>query len=110
MTRGKLCRERGVRNIGMLFPNYSHIHGLVADAAFSETGAFRVLPPIPGALLIEQLRHTVLDYLVDDEAITENFASKLLAWEHSGFSVDNKVRVGADEPEGRRQLVSSPVK
>ncbi|HEY5718819.1 MAG TPA: hypothetical protein VIW02_00405, partial [Gammaproteobacteria bacterium] len=46
----------------------------------------------------------VLDYLVDDEAITAEFAAKLLAWEHSGFSVDNSVRVGAQDAEGRRQL------
>ncbi len=79
-------------------------HVLVADGTFSENGVFRVLPPIPGALLVEQLRHAVLDYMVEDEAITEDFASKLLAWERSGFSVDNKVRVGANDPEGRRQL------
>ncbi len=63
-----------------------------------------MLPPIPSALLVEQLRHAVLDYLVEDEAITEDFTSKLLAWEHSGFSVDNKVRVGANDQKGRRQL------
>ncbi len=76
----------------------------MSDGVFFGSGAFRVLPPIPGALLVEQLRHAVLDYLIEDEAITEDFASKLWAWEHSGFSVDNKVRVGANDPEGRRQL------
>ena len=79
-------------------------HALVTDGAFSQSGTFRVLPPIPATLLVEQLRHAVLDYLVEDEAITEEFASKLLSWEHSGFSVDNKVHVGANDPEGRRQL------
>ena len=46
----------------------------------------------------------MLDNLVEDEAITEDFANKLLAWKHSGFSVDNKVRVGANDPERRRWL------
>ncbi len=59
-------------------------HALIADGAFSESGAFGLLPPILGALLVEQLRHAVLDYLREDEAITEDFASKLRAWEHSG--------------------------
>ena len=72
---------------------HPHIHALVSDGVFYRSGAIRVLPPIPGALLVEQLRHAVLDYLVEDEAITEDFANKLLAWKHSGFSVDNKVRV-----------------
>ncbi len=37
--------------------------------------SFRVLPPIPTVLLAEPLRHAVLDYLVEDEAITEEFAT-----------------------------------
>jgi hypothetical protein len=53
--------------------------------------SFWVLPPIPTGLLAEQLHHAVLDYLVEDGAITEAFAHRLLAWKHSGFSVDNTV-------------------
>ncbi len=64
--------------------------------------SFRVLPPIPTVLLAEPLRHAVLDYLVEDEAITEEFAHRLLSWKHSGFSVDNTVGVGANDPQGRR--------
>ncbi len=45
--------------------------------------------------------HAVLDYLVEDEAITEEFAHRLLSWKHSGFSVDNTVGVGANDPQGR---------
>ena len=80
------------------------IHALVADGVFVESGTFRVLPPIPTVLLAEPLRHAVLDYLVEDEAITEEFAHRLLSWKHSGFSVDNTVGVGANDPQGRRQL------
>ena len=64
--------------------------------------SFRVLPPIPTVLLAEPLRHAVLDYLVEDEAITEEFTHRLLSWKHSGFSVDNTVGVGANDPQGRR--------
>jgi hypothetical protein len=35
------------------------------------------LPPIPTGFLAEQLRHVVLDYLVEGEAITEEFALRL---------------------------------
>jgi hypothetical protein len=41
------------------------------------SGDFAVLPPIPTGLLAEQLRHVVLDYLVEGEAITEEFALRL---------------------------------
>ena len=30
------------------------------------------------------------------------FAHRLLSWKHSGFSVDNTVGVGANDPQGRR--------
>ena len=83
---------------------HPHIHALVADGVFSESGAFRVLPAIPPILLVGQLRHAVLDYLFEEEAITEDFAHKLLSWKHSGFSVDNKVRIRADDAEGCKQL------
>ncbi|MDP7152261.1 MAG: hypothetical protein QGI70_14995, partial [Paracoccaceae bacterium] len=82
----------------------NYLKALVADGVFVESGTFRVLPPIPTVLLAEPLRHAVLDYLVEDEAITEEFAHRLLSWKHSGFSVDNTVGVGANDPQGRRQL------
>jgi hypothetical protein len=44
-----------------------------------------VLPPIPTSLLAEQLCHAVLDYLVEDEAITEALAFRSF--------VDNKVYI-----------------
>ncbi len=40
-------------------------------------------------------------YLVEDEAITEEFAHRLLSWKHSGFSVDNTVGVAANDSQGR---------
>ena len=48
----------------------NYLKALVADGVFVESGTFRVLPPIPTVLLAEPLRHAVLDYLVEDEAIT----------------------------------------
>jgi len=94
-----------VQTFGNLVTFYPHTHALVSDGVFSESGAFRVLPPIPGTLLVEQLCHAVLDYLVEDEMMTDDFANMLLTWEQSGFSVDNKVRVEANDQKGRRQLV-----
>ncbi len=40
--------------------------------------AFATLPPIPKGLLVEQLRHAVRDYLVEDGVVTEEFSGKLL--------------------------------
>jgi len=93
-----------VQTFGDLVNFHPHIHALVADGVFAESGAFHVLPVVPPILLVGKLRHAVLDYLVEEEAITEDFAHKLLSWKHSGFSVDNKVCIRADDAEGRKQL------
>jgi hypothetical protein len=58
------------------FPYREYDHPRPTDGAFSGSGAFRVLPPIPAGLLVEQLRHVVLDYLLEDEPITEAFAAQ----------------------------------
>ncbi len=65
-----------VQTFGDLVTFHPHIHALVADGIFVESGTFRVLPPIPTVLLAEPLRHAVLDYLVEDKAITEEFAHR----------------------------------
>jgi len=54
-----------VQTFGDLVTFHPHIHALVADGVFVESGAFRVLLPIPTVLLAEPLRHAVLDYLVE---------------------------------------------
>jgi len=93
-----------LQTFGDLVTFYPHIHALLSDGVFSGSGAFHVLPPIPGTLLVEQLCRAVLDFLIENEAITEDFANKLLAWGHSWFSVDNRVHVGASDLESRCQL------
>ena len=77
---------------------------MVEDGVIFQNVVFQVLPPIPTVLSAEPLRHAVLNYLVEDEAITKEFAHRLLAWKHSGFSVDNTVGVGENDRQGRRQL------
>jgi hypothetical protein len=83
---------------------HPHIHAPVTDGVFDYDGTFRVLPPIPTKLLEQQLRRAVLEMLLADEAIDEDLVAKLLSWQHSGFSVDNQVRIEASDAEGRQQI------
>jgi hypothetical protein len=93
-----------VQTFGDLVTFHPHIHALVTDGVFDSDGAFRVLPPIPTELLEQQLRRAVLEMLLADEAIDEDLVAKLLSWQHSGFSVDNQVRIEAGDAQGRQQL------
>ncbi len=58
----------------------------------------------PEAALMQALREAVLNLLQERECITAEFAERLLAWRHSGFSVHNRVRVKAADGQGRKQL------
>src|SRR6056297_549079 len=43
--------------------------------------------------MVEVFRRRVIKLLVDHELLNENFARNLLSWKHSGFSIDNSVRI-----------------
>ncbi len=58
----------------------------------------------PEALLEGGFRRAVLDFLVVEQAISEELRSRMLGWRYSGFSVHNRVRVAADDAEGRKKL------
>lgn len=80
------------------------VHVLCADGVFKDNRVFHVLPPPPKELLVEQFRHDVLDFLVEEEAITDDLREHLLSWHYSGFSVHNNVKVKARDTEGQQQL------
>jgi hypothetical protein len=93
-----------VQTFGDLVNFHPHVHVLAADGVFRADGAFLELPPIPEALLEGGFRRAVLDFLVEERAISEELRSRMLGWRYSGFSVHNQVRVAADDAEGRKKL------
>jgi hypothetical protein len=71
---------------------------------FTLSRLVRPLRPAPRNLLAEGFRRAVLDFLVENEAVSEELRRRMLAWRHGGFSVHNEVRVAAEDAEGRRTL------
>ncbi|MFW5782898.1 MAG: transposase [Spirochaetota bacterium] len=43
--------------------------------------------------MVEVFRRRVIKLLVDCELLNEDFAGNLLSWKHSGFRIDNSVRI-----------------
>jgi hypothetical protein len=93
-----------VQTFGDLVNFNPHLHVLAADRAFLADGRFAALPPVPGNLLAAGFRRAVLDFLVKNEALADELRSRMLAWQHSGFSAHNEVRVPVDDGEGRKKL------
>ncbi len=45
-----------------------------------------------------------IDFLVKNEALSEELRARMLVWRHGGFSTHNEVRVAAGDTEGRTKL------
>jgi hypothetical protein len=46
----------------------------------------------------------MLEFLVNNDALSEELRSRMLGWRHVGFSAHNEVRVVAEDAEGRKKL------
>ena len=77
-----------------LRPN-AHWHALVLEGGFSPDGRFLFLPIHDTQKLTEIFRRAV---------ISGGFASALLCRRHTGISVDNRVRIGAEDHTARFAL------
>jgi len=93
-----------VQTFGDLVNFNPHLHVLAADGAFLPGGRFVARPPVPASLLAEGVRRAVLDFLVKNEALSEELRARMLGWRHGGFSVHNEVSVAAEDAEGRKTL------
>ncbi len=64
-----------------------HLHLVVAEGLFTAAGAFQAVDWFDAARLEEEFRRRVLLALHDEERLSPEGRERLLAWEHSGFSV-----------------------
>ena len=62
-----------------------HLHGLVADGSFDETGNFTPFTTLNTELMAEHFRDRVLAELVTRGLITDEVPAQILSQEHSGF-------------------------
>jgi hypothetical protein len=79
---------------------HPHRHGVISDGCFSQDGTLHPIPEVDTQKMMVLFRHKVFRMLLAEEKITETHVEKLLAWRHTGFSVD-----GGDWCQGRQ---SSP--
>jgi len=110
--RTTLCRKSGIPGIALAiqtFGDYAkwhpHIHALVADGLFTESGYFYVMPKVDTRPLAEVFRASVLKMLKDEGRLDDTLINKILTWRHnSGFSVHNEVRIQAGGAKGIENL------
>ena len=67
------------------------------EGGFDKAGNFVYLPITSTTKMTEVFRRRVIKLFVDKKLITDSFARGLLCWKHSGFSIDNSVKIPKDD-------------
>lgn len=83
---------------------HPHLHCLVSDGLFRKTGTFYVMSAGDLKFLEEIFRAKVFKMLKKEGKIGDDLIKNLMSWRHSGFSVDNNVRVTRDDEMGREAV------
>jgi hypothetical protein len=86
------------------FGKLHHYHCLVLEGGIDERGSFHHIPIKDTSPLTEVFRQRVIKYFVDKGLLESSFARNLLSWKHSGFSVDNSVKIPATSQNARVNL------
>ena len=89
-----------IQRFGSFLNEHLHYHSAVTDGVFSENADgeiefFEAVDLTPQIIeeLCETLRRRILRYFVRHGLLDEAAAESMLAWEHSGFSLDASIRI-----------------
>jgi hypothetical protein len=83
---------------------HPHLHALVSDGLFTNTGVFYVMPKVDLEPLEEIFRAKVLKMLKAEGKIDNALISNLMSWKHTGFSVHNGVKIAKDDDIGKENV------
>jgi len=81
------------------------VHTIVSEGVFTETGDFIALPYVWKHRAIEIWQDKVFELLLNEHRITIEVVASMRGWKHSGFGVDNSVRIESGDKEGMQRLV-----
>lgn len=86
-----------------------HFHAIVLEGGFDGEGTFVYIPFSGLQSMVEVFRRRVIKLLVERGMLNEHFARNLLSWRHSGFSIDNSVRILDDSArESLAEYIARP--
>ena len=78
---------------------------LVSEGVFLPDGTFVPLPKLAIEPFLKLWEQEVFRLLLDEAKITEEVVANIRSWKHSGFSVDQSVRLEAGDEEGVERLM-----
>jgi len=104
---GKAIRTASVisfQTVGDFLRFNSHYHGIILEGGFDEEGNFAFIPFGNFDKMSEYFRRMIIKFFLDKKLINERFAQNLLTWRHSGFSINNVIRINGSDEKARENL------
>ncbi|MSU63181.1 MAG: hypothetical protein EXS31_12435 [Pedosphaera sp.] len=84
--------------------HHPHIRALISEGVFLPEGTFVPLPKLATEPFLKLWEQEVFKLLLAEGKITEEVAANVRSWQHSGFNVDQSVRVEVKDTEGLQRL------
>jgi len=95
----------GIQTFGDLINAHSHIHALVPDGIFLDSGTFVKVDTIPMDKVLQIWENKVFEFLLKEKKISLDVVDTIRSWKHSGFSVNNDVQIKADDKKGMQRII-----
>lgn len=93
------------QTFGDLVHWHPHVHSIVPEGIFTENGHFVHIPDVWKHKADKIFADRVFAFLLTEHKINEETAGSMRSWKHSGFSVDNSVRIAKGDKAGMQRLV-----
>lgn len=81
-----------------------HWHSIVLEGGFDEAGRFVHIPLGNLDRMSEYFRRLIIKFFLANKLISPRFATSLINWRHSGFSLDSSVHLPAGSAKARKAL------
>ena len=94
-----------VQSFGDLLTWNVHCHMIISEGVFTESGHFVKVPQVAIEQCRKRWEEKLFALLLREGKIAQDVVDSMRKWEHSGFSVDNQVRIEANDHEGMQRLV-----
>ncbi|MBN1758017.1 MAG: transposase [Chitinispirillaceae bacterium] len=82
-----------MQTFGDLVNYHPHIHSVAPEDVFTESGYFVHIPETWKHRAVQIWQEKVFTFLVDEGRIDQEVVAMIKSWRHTGFSVDNSVRI-----------------
>ena len=92
------------QTFGNLLVWHPHIHCLVTDGVFDKDTKFHPIPTIDKNKALFIFREKIFAMLKDNSRISDKLIKTMRNWNHSGFSVDNSVKIEKDDYDSMLRL------